>query len=341
MSLKEKLRKMKILKPLVILYKGIKVRMAPKQEDILDDVFKYYKKRFYDYSGAFNNGMVKDESYLFWLSHVIEKGLAMPNMRFGFGRDRVIELSSKLLKFSSEYTVNSSAYMAGVDVLREYYYIHEKNKYQLSDDIVESIKPFIKETYVSNTERNVYNPDSFFIHIDDSFEQFAESRHSVRNFSVEENVRIDELLECVKIAQSAPSACNRQPTRVHIISQKDSIRKCLAMQNGNRGFGELANKLLIVTGDLQTVLGAQEFFDLNTNVGIFLMNLSYALYHRKIAHCILNWYALPKEDKAMRCMVGIPDNENIVAFVVCGKVPESFKIAVSPRKDIESIVTCH
>lgn len=143
------------------------------------------------------------------------------------------------------------------------------------------------------------------------------------------------------MAQTAPSACNRQPTRVHIIENKELIKQCLSLQNGNRGFGNLADKLLIVTGNLQTVLGSQEYFDLNTNVGIFIMNLSYSLHYYEIAHCILNWYALPKTDKNLRKIVEIPEEETVVSFIVCGKAPKEFKIAESPRVPVDEIIKIH
>lgn len=340
MSLKESLKEMKAFQPLYNVYKSVKKKLSPNQDQILDEVFAYYRNRFQTFSGAFADGLIKDETYLFWLSHVVEKGIAMPNRRLGFGTDKVMELTSKLNDFSSKYSVNNTAYNAGIAALREYHFIHEKERFQLSEEVEKAITPFLDESSV-NSDREIYTPDTFYNNLDESFDVFSLSRHSVREFSIDQEVPVDELIECVKLAQSAPSACNRQHARVHIVSDKTMIMKCLSMQNGNRGFGNLANKLLIITGDLQTVLGSQEFFDLNTNVGIFIMNLSYALHYHRIAHCILNWYAMPKDDKVLRKYVGIPDQENIVSFIVCGKVPECFKVAVSPRKPVEQIITLH
>lgn len=340
MSFKENVKNSKLLKPIYLIYKRIQNRFSPSQDKILDQVFEYYKYRFTQYSGAFSNGIVKDEAYIFWLSHVIEKGLAMPNMRLGFGTERVKELATKLESFANNYSIKNTAYQAGVDVLNEYNHIHKINNYELSKDVIKALTPYLTE-YSSDSDRCVYTPDTFFINLQMPFDQFSINRHTIRDFSLIEDVEVEELLESIKLASYAPSACNRQPARVHIISDKESIKKCLSMQNGNRGFGDLANKLLIVTGDLQTVLGAQEFFDLNTNIGIFIMNLSYSLYFKKIAHCILNWYAMPKEDKLLRKLVGIPEQENIVALIVCGKAPKEFKVAISPRKEIETIATVH
>ena len=88
-------------------------------------------------------------------------------------------------------------------------------------------------------------------------------------------------------------------------------------------------------------MGSQEFFDLNTNVGIFIMNLSYCLHYNKVAHCILNWYVYPENDVRLRNLVGLPNSETIVAFIVCGDVPEAFKVVRSPRVDAKQIYTIH
>lgn len=144
-------------------------------------------------------------------------------------------------------------------------------------------------------EQDFSTPAGYYACINSNFKDFSASRHSIRDFAGE--IPVARIVDAIDIAKNAPSACNRQPSRVHVVVDKNLIAQCLSLQNGNRGFGNLVNKLLVITGDLSSVLGAQEFFDLNTNVGIFIMNLSYALHYNKVAHCILNWYVLPKEDK--------------------------------------------
>ena len=51
---------------------------------------------------------------------------------------------------------------------------------------------------------------------------------------------------------TAPSACNRQYVRVHSVGDIEMKKAILSLQNGNRGFGENADKLLVVTADHQT-----------------------------------------------------------------------------------------
>lgn len=309
---------------------------------IMNKILKYSKSKFYRYAGAFHKSRVQDTAYLTWLYHVVEKGLAMPNMKIGFGEKKVGELCEKLENYKANYGIENVTYLSGVETLYKYRHVHQDLGFELPTNISNAID---RLTQNMNLEENMleggYTRDSFYKNNRAEYPVFASSRHSVRDFDTKKDLALGELIDAIKTAQTAPSACNRQPTRVHIVTSKAMIEECLAMQNGNRGFGNLANKLLIVTGDLQTILGAQEFFDLNTNVGIFIMNLSFALHYHEIAHCILNWYAMPKEDIRLHKIVGIPDQENVIAFIVCGKAPNEFKIAISPRVETDEIVKIH
>ena len=55
-----------------------------------------------------------------------------------------------------------------------------------------------------------------------SFAALSENRHSVREFA-DEPVSLDELNQAIQMAMRTPSVCNRQPTRVHVILDKEVI----------------------------------------------------------------------------------------------------------------------
>ena len=333
----------KIVKGNCILYRIAKILKSfkpPKsQQSITRTVLKYNLKRFKKYSGAFRKSKVSDISYLTWLYHVIEKGLAMPEMRLGFGHGKIIELDEKISEFISLYGEKKQA-LDAIEVLLEYDRVHCEAGYQLPQDISMIVNKWkAKYPLLKPVQQNVYSKDAFWGNLNSDFPKFMKSRHSVRHFSGA--VSEQQIINAIELARFAPSACNRQPARVHIVSDKKLKEKCLALQNGNRGFGNLADKLLVVTGDLSTVLGGPEFFDLGTNVGIFIMNLSYGLHYNKVAHCILNWYALPKQDRALRDILNIPDEESVFAYIVCGDLPETFKVVASPRIEADEIYTIH
>lgn len=159
-----------------------------------------------------------------------------------------------------------------VNVLKTYSAIHRENSYRLRDDIqskIDALPNFEIEEIYKKTD---YTAEEFFSKRDCAFPEFADARNSVRSYDTGKSIPLDDLIDAIRIASTVPSACDRQPARVHIITDREKVKKCLALQNGNRGFGQLTDKLLVVCGDLRTVLGAQEYFDLNTNVGIFSWN---------------------------------------------------------------------
>lgn len=261
--------------------------IEPSQDIILKQVLQYNVNRFKN-RGAYVCSETKDAAYLTWLYHVVEKGLSMPNMRPGFGYDKICELCKLIGEYENKYQQNDIS-KAAVSVLLEYKRVHEELDYSLSDEILDKIHEVEKKhPGATAIYQKCVTRDEFFSNTNSSFDKFSYSRHCVRNYIPNAEIPIGDIIEAIEIAKNAPSACNRQPSRVHIISGHEKIMSCLEMQNGSRGFKDLADKLLIITGDLGTVLGAQEFFDLNTNVGIFIMNLCYALHFKKIGYCILN-----------------------------------------------------
>lgn len=304
----------------------------------LNKIDKYYKNRFKKYSGAFNNSKMSDLSYITWLYHVIEKGLSMPNMKPGFGKEKIIELISRVRKFIKDYSDKENMIEAAISTIFEYYEVHHRQNLKIDGEVENEILK-LKNEYgdITPLKQEELKREAILKGCRLSFEEFSYFRHSIRNFDSKKEVSIETLISSINVAKNAPSACNRQHSRVYVISNKDKIAKCLSLQSGNRGFGHLVNKLLIVTGDLRAILGPEEFYDLNTNVGIFIMNLVYSLFYNEIGTCILNWYALPKQDIILRKVVGIPDYENVVAFIACGYLPDSLKVARFPRLNNDEI----
>lgn len=337
--MKEKLKRCSLLRKAYNVLKRVHNKLFMSPSIVTRKVFSYQKKRFFKYSGAFKESKVKDMAYLTWLYHVIEKGLAMPEMRLGFGHDKILELVRTIFEDQAKYG-NTAEVIDAVSAIKEYERVHLNANFTLPNEInnaISKIKLAFKE--VEPLHQKIYTKQDYFKDTDKDFKTFSLSRHSVRNFSG--HVPIENVIKAIDLAHYCPSACNRQPVRVHVVDNKELLIKCLSLQNGNRGFGNLADKLLILTGDLSTVLGGQEFFDLGNNVGIFTMNLCYSLHYYHIAQCVLNWYAMPKEDKELRKLLNIPDEETVFSFIVCGDAPKQFKVVKSPRVPTTQIYTIH
>jgi len=170
------------------------------------------------------------------------------------------------------------------------------------------------------------------------FGRFIRSRHSVRNFT-KQRVPDDLIVNAVQHAQRTPSVCNRQSWRVHVYTDPADKSRVLSRQNGNEGFGHLADRILLVTSDTRTFLRSAERHQAFIDGGMFAMNLLLALHSQGIASCCLNvsnhWF----QEIALRRVCRIPKHEIPIVMIAIGYQPEKVRIAASARKPTESMLS--
>lgn len=302
----------------------------------LHKYFNYDEQRFLKYSGAFGHKTREQKrAYIIMLYHVIEKGLTMPNRHLCFGRDIVCGLMNQVAKFEEKYGADDQVVHA-VGVLKAYWDLHsESAAVQKDDGFWRDLKSFLdKRAEIQVSIQPHYTRAEFYKNREARFPEFAFARHTLRHYSAKP-LNIEKLRSAVQIAASTPTACNRQYCRVYCLSDKHLMAEVLALQGGNRGFGHLADKLLIVTANLEGICLQRERTDLFVNGGMFLMNLCYSLYYHEIAYCILNWSRLPEEDLRFRQLVKIKDSDTVMAIITCGETPDEFDVCASPRKSVE------
>lgn len=272
--------------------------------------------------------------------HVLEKGLTMPRRRLDFGHAAVLNLIALVEDFERRFGSDDLQVGHAVGCVKEYCQLHEDARFDMSSDAGYwiRVKSFCSahEAIPATRQLEVTRAD-FFAHNDDPFPVFAASRHTSRHY--DGIVESERIRKAVELAMTAPSACNRQFVKVYCVSDHEIRDKLYSLQNGNRGFGADADKLLVVTADLYGNRWAEERNDLYTNAGIFTMNLCYALHYCKIAHCILNWSVPPENDRSGHRLLDLPENEVIVLLIACGNAPEKFMIAASPRKTLDEVFT--
>ena len=167
------------------------------------------------------------------------------------------------------------------------------------------------------------------------FENFIKSRTSVRNFSDKE-VLEKEVYKAVDIARYTPSVCNRQSWKVHYFGDRNKMNTILNLQNGNNGFTETINKLLIITADTKkfTKLESNQVF---VDGGLFAMNLLLALHAQNIASCCLNTCLPYVDEKKIKRIGNIPNSERLIMMIGIGKQKDSFEVAISERVAVEQI----
>lgn len=302
-------------------------------------LFDYDCMRFVRNAGCFNPGpRAASLARIIMAYHVLEKGITMPRRHLDFGHAAVLDLIGLIEDFEIRFGLTDVQVDHAVGCIKEYLNLHSAADFDMSKDVDfwNRIKSFCAVHAMIVPSKQVETTrDEFFANNEAAFPFFAASRHTLRHY--EGVVEIERIKAAVKLAMTAPSACNRQFVKVYCVSNHETRDKLLSYQNGNRGFGYDADKLLVVTADLYGNRWAEERNDLYTNAGIFIMNLCYALHYHRIAHCILNWSVHPERDVIGHNLLGIPENEVIAMIISCGNAPERFSVACSPRKHVEDI----
>jgi hypothetical protein len=288
----------------------------------------------------YSNSVVYDKtsrlSGLLVTSHVLEKGITMPERRLGFGKERVLSIIEQCKSCIQDYGSDHVEIQAALSDLVQYRNLHKEENFDLPDDIVKGIDNLQKELCLKDSNCFTTRKDSFFKKVE-CFEDFAWQRHSVRWYSGDV-VETETIKKAIKLAQSAPSACNRQSVRVRIIEDPNQIGIISnSIQNGCRGFGDKANKWLLITSD-QRCWGANETSLAYVDGGIFVMNLLYALHYYGVAACPLNALLDSKKERKLQALLKYNVSELPILFIAVGSMPDELMIAKSRRLNTEDII---
>jgi nitroreductase len=302
--------------------------------------YRYDLKRYSRYSDSFSTDtQQKLIGKIIREYHVLEKGLTMPETRLGFGKDLVLNLSKDCIQYTEKYGKDETQLIHAIGVIFEYENFHQKKNYKIDDEILYWIKCLRqKDTNAVICSQREVTKDEYFKYKESPFPEFSKSRSSIRNYSDEE-IPLKCIIEALDIARNTPSACNRQCWRTYVFSDKVQINKILDFQGGNRGFGHLANKLIVIAAEIGVFTSVAERNEAFIDGGIYAMNLLYALHYHDVASCILNCSNTPEKDKRLRTLCQIKNSEVFIAMIACGIPPESFKIAASKRYELEATNT--
>ena len=272
--------------------------------------------------------------------HKIEKGLSLRAPRPGFGAQAVENLLSDLAEYEEKYGLDETAQIA-INVLLAYYHFnleHGLKDEQLYQKLIalEDMLPNDGSVTCAGgvtivTKKQIHDAARC------DLRPFFESRYSVRHFGPDD-VDMHLIERAVAMAQKTPSVCNRQAWKVYVFGSEEGKRKVLGLQHGNRGFGEQASKVLIVTSELGNFMHLGERNQCWIDGGMYAMSLVYALHSLGLGTCCLNWCVKPEVDQKLRQVVGISDSESIIMMIAVGHLPDELKVAQSPRKKIDEVL---
>lgn len=315
------------------LLSGVKQRIRPfyramRQKRLNDAYLKAYQKYAFDETGALSDEK-QFEACITRLYHTIEKGLAFPEFRPGFGKSNLEKLIRQMKAYALEYDTDAFFYRTALSCLQAY--IEKNRKYGFENpELEEQIRnlPGIPNDCGGVV---VVRPMPADERATMDYTSFVKSRHSVRHFS-EDPVDTWKIMNAVRLAQYTPSACNRQGWRARIVSDKIILSQLLKNQNGNRGFGEEIDQMIVITSDLRFFNQERELHQAFIDGGMYAQSIIQALHNEELAMIPLSASLWEEQDKAVRELLSIEDSEILIMFIGVGNYPEECITTRSERK---------
>ncbi|GAA5785934.1 hypothetical protein GCM10007860_17790 [Chitiniphilus shinanonensis] len=285
------------------------------------------------------------QARLLFYYHKLEKGMCMPGAKRMFGGEAADHVMRLLLAWEAKgFPTDDAIYRGALDSLLAYRDCLVALSLDKQGAVTRRVSAFLapprwpdSDAAAATTPLRLSLEHIDFERHRQSLDELYRIRRSFRDFApqaVERSV-IDE---AVRIAQLSPSACNRQPCRVHLADQPAIRDKLLAYQNGNRGFGDTAPLVLMVTADMRGFFDASERNQPYVDGGLFAMSLLLGLQAQGLVSCCLNWCVAPSADKAVHRHFGLDDAEAIIMLIAVGYPKAETLVPLSHRKHVHDVV---
>ncbi|TFY87685.1 hypothetical protein DYL59_18010 [Pseudomonas kairouanensis] len=272
-------------------------------------------------------------------THTVEKGLSLKEPKPLFGKGKI----NAIIQMLNDYDRSYSALPVEMALGAFQGYLDLHRTLGISDEFV-----FYLDAYVEHLKRDgtastggIKRAATWLGEGGLDAKAFLQSRSSCRMF---QPGKIDSplLTSLVELAQSSPSQCNRQSSRVHVYQDRAVIAQLLALQGGSRGFAQSVDNLFVVTSEVTAWGGAGQRNQLYVDGALFSMGLLLACHANGLGACPLNLAVLNSVEKKIRTVGAIPASERLIMMIAVGLPVEShFRAARSPRRLTTEVLQLH
>lgn len=272
-------------------------------------------------------------------THYIEGGMSFPDVRLGYGQEKIKGIFAKLESYLDEFGRDETVEWA-LSAIATYLDYHAKRGMAFPEiaetlDRVTRALAYAPSAEAGGTQEVTKSALLDAVNID--FSRFLRARHSVRQYT-DQPIDDATIARIVTHAQECSSVCNRQTVRVYAFNEYETVQDLLTYQAGNAGFRPEIRTLFIITADMAQMNLIGERYQGWIDGGIFAQTLALSIHAEGLGGCFLNWSVEMEQDIALRARVGIPDNELVVTFMSAGHLKERFNVPVSARKPVETIL---
>lgn len=153
------------------------------------------------------------------------------------------------------------------------------------------------------------------------FLELVMARQSDRAYDNAREVEHEKLERILEAARLAPSACNGQPWKFVVVTDKElsvKIGKATASLGMNRFAKDAPVHILVVedSANIASLLGSKlknKHFPL-IDLGIAAAHICLAAESEGLGSCILGWI----DEKEIKCLAGIPDSKRLLMDITIG-----------------------
>jgi nitroreductase len=268
--------------------------------------------------------------------HRLEKGLVMRPRRVPFATSYIERTVDALAGLLAQDAIPDDDARWAADVIRTYFDAVEG----VTDPAVTSAREaFDRLELLAKYEcvpgpRREAPPLAVTV---DQLEQLAHRRRSVRWF-LPRPVDPADVDRALLIGAQAPSACNRQNLRLHIV-YGEGTEAILRTVGGTRGFEHQVPCVAVVIGSLA---GYRNTFDRHAvfiDAGLLSMGFILALETLGLSSCCINWPDVGRRYAAIRRHVPLRTDEQIMMLIAIGYADPDGLIPSSRKRGLDTLRT--
>lgn len=172
------------------------------------------------------------------------------------------------------------------------------------------------------------------------FQQLVNSRQSDRAYDKERLVEREKLGRILEAGRLSPSACNAQPWKFVVVTNRELARKVGKAAAGlgmNKFAKDAPVHILIVeeSANITSLLGGKvkgKHFPL-IDIGIVAAHIALAAENEGLGSCILGWF----DEKEIKELTGIPESKRLLLDIVVGyPLKEKRKKIRKPKEKVIS-----
>lgn len=271
-------------------------------------------------------------------THGIEKGLSFRTPKEAFGVVKIMALIDNLKKYIQYPNLNKESVNESLNVLSTY--INKFNGNPKIEPVVNGYN-YLLDKFGAITACSVgtmtINRKDIEDAINIDYKKFITTRHSYRYFTKEAS--IEQIKQALEIARYTPTACNRQPQRVHVFQGKE-MEEVLTIQHGALGFIDEMSYCILITTDMRAYSNGEQY-QAYVDGGLYAMNLLNALHSTGLGTIPLTCGHLQGVRKNQLFKFGIQEYECPIIVIGIGGLEEKAEVNVSPRKKYSDYTTFH